>query len=219
MRGGDWTIIKDKWIQRQLAGERVTWAELGRDHGLNPETVRAAARRYGWKAELEARQGDLARAAFEQLRIDHLAERRRLLGLRNRLEGIAWKLADRYERRLDQPGWEPGARDLASIVTLIEKLTVAGAGLPKQHPVEVDGHQEVVANRAQMKALERRALFQGVYDTGTPGHLPRSPPRRSGRTPGTRWPPPPPAPPPRPRSGGRGSARWRSARPPPRSGR
>ncbi len=49
-----------------------------------------------------------------------LAERRRLLGLRNRLEGIAWKVADRYERHLDQDGWEPGARDLASIVTAIE---------------------------------------------------------------------------------------------------
>ncbi len=152
MRGGDWTIIKDKWIQRQLAGERVTWAQLGRDHELNPETVRAAARRYGWKAELEARQGDLSRAAFEQLTIDHLAERRLLLGLRNRLHEIAWKVADRYERRLDQPGWEPEARDLASIVTVIELLTVTGAGLPKQHRVEVDDHEEMVLNRQQMTA-------------------------------------------------------------------
>ena len=89
--------------------------------------------------------------------IDHLAERRLVLGLRNRLEGIAWKVADRYERRLDQDAWEPGARDLASVVILIEKLTVAGAGLPKEHRVEVDGHDELVLNRQQMKALEAKA--------------------------------------------------------------
>ncbi len=85
-----------------------------------------------------------------------LAERRRLLGLRNRLEGIAWKVADQYERRLDQDGWEPGVRDLVSIMALVEKLTVTGAGLPKEHRVEVDDHGEVVANRAQMKAMEQK---------------------------------------------------------------
>ena len=32
-----------------------------------------------------------------------------------------------------------------------------GAGLPKQHRVDVDDHhQEVVANRAQMKAVEHK---------------------------------------------------------------
>ncbi len=46
--------------------------------------------------------------------------------------------------------------ELALIVTLIERLTVVGAGLPKQHRLEVNGHQEVVANRAQMKALEEK---------------------------------------------------------------
>ncbi len=86
-----------------------------------------------------------------------MAERRLLLGLRNRLEGIAWKVADRYERRLDQPGWEPEARDLASIVGMIEKLTVVGAGLPKEHRVEIDGHDELVANRQQMLDLEQKA--------------------------------------------------------------
>ena len=94
---------------------------------------------------------------FEQVKIDHLVERRRLLALRNRLEGIAWKLADRYERRLDQPGWEPEARDLASIVTVIERLTVVGAGLPKEHRVEVNGHDEMVLNRQQMLDLEAKA--------------------------------------------------------------
>ena len=63
MRSRDWTIIKDKWIRRQLVGERGTWAQLGRGHGLNAETVRAAALRYGWRAELEVRQRDLSREA------------------------------------------------------------------------------------------------------------------------------------------------------------
>ncbi len=196
MRSGDWTVIKDKWIQRQLAGERVTWAQLGRDHGLNPETVRAAARRYGWRTELEARQRDLSRAAFEQLEIDHLAERRLLLGLRNRLEGIAWKVADRYERRLDQ-GWEPEARDLASIVTVIERLTVVGAGLPKEHRVEVDGHDEMVLNRQQMLDLEakagefrefcrvhRRGLYKDlpIEDSEVVGVLPAMRKKRNGKS-------------------------------------
>ena len=42
-------------------------------------------------------------------------------------------------------------------MTVIEKLTVTGAGLPKQHRVEVDGHDEMVLNRQQMKALEAKA--------------------------------------------------------------
>ncbi len=51
----------------------------------------------------------------------------------------------------------PPSQPLASIVTVIERLTVVGAGLPREHRVEVDDHEEMVLNRQQMKALERKA--------------------------------------------------------------
>ena len=51
---------------------------------------------------------------------------------------LVTEVSDRYERRLDQDTW-------ASIVALIEKLTVVGAGLARD-PASI------------VKALERRRL-------------------------------------------------------------
>ena len=42
-------------------------------------------------------------------------------------------------------------------MAVIEKLTVVGAGLPKEHRLEVDGHDELVLNRQQMLDLEAKA--------------------------------------------------------------
>jgi hypothetical protein len=95
-------MVRDDWIQRCLTGEHVSWTQLARDHGRNSETIRKAARRQGWKAELVQRQREQARKAYEQLQIDHLDERRRLLGVRNRLEPIAWRILERYEERLER---------------------------------------------------------------------------------------------------------------------
>ncbi len=54
--------------------------------------------------------------------------------------------------------------------------TVAGAGLPKQHRVEVDGHDELVLNRQQMLDLEQKARdfreFCRVHRRGIYADLP-----------------------------------------------
>ena len=76
---------------------------------------------------------ELSRRTYEQLEIDHVAERKRLLGLRNRLEAVAEKVLDRYEERIADDGWKPCSRDVAVLAGLVEKLTVIGSGLPREH--------------------------------------------------------------------------------------
>ncbi len=152
----NWERIRERWIERHLAGETYTLKQLARDEAVNYDTLKKRARREDWHGQLRERQARITAQVAEQVEIDQVKTRLELARMGERTETLFLAQVQRWESWAENsPNERVSLRELVPLGNLVLKLKETGAGLPKEHVVRHDDvHDNVAANRAQMKKLK-----------------------------------------------------------------
>ncbi len=162
----EWSVIRDQWVNRRLAGEQLSLTDLARERGLSYETLRKRAGSDDWQGHLERLQARVSARVAEQTAIDHVKIRLGLLDLKSRCELVVKDMIDMFSERVaheaakpvQDRGWHPSAGDVARLTGAAAKLAMVGGGLPKScDPIQDAVHEEIILNREQQRELSRIA--------------------------------------------------------------
>ena len=153
----NWELIRARWIERHLAGETFTLKQLALDEAVKYDTLKKRAHREDWRGQLRGRQARINAQVAEQVEIDQVKTRLELARMGQRTETLFLTQVQRWGGWAEShPDERVSLRELVTLGNLVLKLKEKGAGLPKEHVMGHDEvHEEVAANRAQMKTLER----------------------------------------------------------------
>lgn len=174
----DWRAYKLEYIARRLNGEELTISAFADQKGAGRSAMSTRLR--GWKEELAERQTRVEDATLSRIEIDQIARRVDLLQTLDEMKpGIypmlrAWaknkrivalKFLEEMERTGRQPSnkklfeAEISAKEIKQMLDIFEKLSVSGAGLPREHVVMHDDvHEDLRASRKQMQDLQQSGM-------------------------------------------------------------
>lgn len=146
----DWVGLKEEWLRRRCEGEDLSVAAFRAEVDARKQAAgeRVCARSTwennssGWHGDLQARLVRIADDLAEDAVVDHVAQRRKLLKVADRLQDVVERYVDLFEADL-KARQEAGAKgrptssgELTKLVDLLVSVRTVGAGLPKVHEVK-----------------------------------------------------------------------------------
>ncbi len=153
----NWERIRERWIERHLAGETYTLKQLARDESVKYDTLKKRARRQDWRGQLRGRQVRINAQVAEQVEIDQVKTRLELVRMGERTERLFLAQVQRWgDWAENHPDERVSLREMVTLGNLVLKLKEKGAGLPKEHNVvrHDEADDPVSVGRREMAKLE-----------------------------------------------------------------
>lgn len=158
--GRNWDALRDEWVDRRLGGENLPRQDFAAEKGIPYDTLRRHST--AWKDDLDRREAEVQALVQDRTTIDHVAMRVAILQERECLRGLFMQQAGAWMEWSAEEAKKPAAerlrmpiKDVVALANLLVRMAEVGAGLPKEHVVQLgEAHDPVSVGRREMAKLE-----------------------------------------------------------------